>query len=114
MSTNDTLAAMRADEKKRMDAVPDQLVQILGERLYDDAHEGCDEDGCAGGGLPFYENYARFLLADVIDEHERMVRERVAEEIEAARPVPRGSALLDFVGAVMQRVADIARGGARW
>ena len=80
MAARDTLAAIRAEEHQRLAAVPAELVEQLGERLFDDAHENCDSDGCTGGGLPFYEEYARVLLADVLPEHERMVREQVARE----------------------------------
>jgi hypothetical protein len=84
--TNDTLAAMRAEELKRMAAVPNELVAQLGERMYDDAHENCgsDGEGCTGGGLPYYEDYARVLLADLLPEHEQLVREQVAKETGAA------------------------------
>jgi hypothetical protein len=68
MSTGDTLATMLAREQERMAAVPTELVESLGERMYDDAHEGCDEGGCTGGGKPFYEEYARVLLAGLAED----------------------------------------------
>lgn len=75
-----TLDGMRAEERQRLAAVPAELVEMLGERLFDDAHENCDSEGCTGGGLPYYEEYARILLADLLPKHERMVREQVARE----------------------------------
>ncbi|MCO6011536.1 hypothetical protein NE236_41955 [Actinoallomurus purpureus] len=79
------LAAMLAEEQKRLAAIPAELAAMLGERMYDDAHEGCDEGGCAGGDRASFEEYARVLLADLLPEHERMVREQNAKELPALK-----------------------------
>jgi hypothetical protein len=69
--------------------VPSELAVMLGEALYDDAHEHCGEDGCYGGDRASYIKQARFLLADLLPvrdaEIEQRVRAKVAEEIEARR-----------------------------
>lgn len=70
--------AMRAED------VPDELADILGQKLYDENSEGCAAEGCDGHpSRASCQEWARELLAAVLPAHEAMVRAEVAEEIEA-------------------------------
>lgn len=91
--------------------VPEELAKTLGERLYDDYHEGCDETGCSGISHEQCEEIAREYLSLVLPAHEAMVRQRVAEEIEAQVSPAAGRSAVDFVGAAYRGAARIARGG---
>lgn len=63
------IAVQAADEvmRERIDAevakwVKDDPAQAVAEELFDWAHEGCDdEDGCTGGGRPWYDGPAKRL-----------------------------------------------------
>ncbi|GAB3979164.1 hypothetical protein GCM10029978_073810 [Actinoallomurus acanthiterrae] len=55
-----------------------ELADVLAERLYDDAHEGCETTGCHGTPRTHYDAYARELLAVILPVH----REQIAHQIE--------------------------------
>lgn len=48
----------------------DELVEHLAEVMFDDAHENCDdEEGCTGGGKPYYRDYVTNLLLPVLEDY---------------------------------------------
>lgn len=88
--------------------VPDQLATTLGERLYDDYHENCDEIGCSGISHQQCEQVARDYLGLVLPAHEAMVRQRVAAELIArAETHPLGSAFRRHLRAAAQMAVPI-------
>ena len=60
--------------------VPAELVDMLADPLNDDAHENCEETGCPGNVRPYFEDLARWVLADLIPEIARQEREKVIGE----------------------------------
>jgi hypothetical protein len=65
--------------------VPTALVDPAVEVFEDQAHENCgtDDNGCVGNTRPYHEALVREALAEVLPKYEQMVREKVAQEIEA-------------------------------
>ena len=55
--TNDKVAESRDPQHV------DDLIYAIAEDVYDDAHENCGEDGCTGGGMPYYWAEVRQVLA---------------------------------------------------
>jgi hypothetical protein len=49
---------LRAQRDKVLRVAP----ALLAECLYDDAHENCDDEGCAGGGMNFWLGWAEANL----------------------------------------------------
>jgi len=59
--------------------VPAELVDMLADPLTDDAHENCEETGCPGNVRPYFEDLARWVLADLIPEIQRQERAAIAK-----------------------------------
>ncbi|WP_119728355.1 hypothetical protein [Thermomonospora amylolytica] len=63
--------------------VPADLIEIVADIMFDDAHENCGEEPCPGNTRPWHEEQARTYLAAVLPAHEAMVRAKVADELRA-------------------------------
>lgn len=91
MTTKDEVAAYLAAETAARQQHRDEMADILAEEMYDAAHEHC-EDGCVGGGRPWYDKPARMLtdphgvLAEVA---QRYVIHLNAQATRRARQAPR-------------------------
>lgn len=98
--------------------VPDELIELAGEALYNDAHEDCggDDGGefCCAGPIELYRHRAEIALAAVIARHEAMVRAKIAEEIgKQAKGLGRASEYGLGYGNGLDRAEEIARGETR-
>lgn len=61
--------------------VPAELIDILGERIHDGWHEGCEETGCNGATRAQAEEVAHEHLAAVLPAMERQVRATVIADL---------------------------------
>jgi hypothetical protein len=68
----DALAAMESAYPARDDRITADLINAVAETAYDTVHEHCDEDGCTGGGLPFWRDATATVL-EALTGHARIV-----------------------------------------
>ncbi len=79
----------------------DELSAELAEAMFDDAHEGCDsEEGCTGGGRPYYDEFVKDVLLPVLERYG--VPEGPPEIVcgpEECRSAPTGGCCVDLFDA---------------
>lgn len=85
--------------------VPAELIDILGERIHDGWHEGCEETGCNGATRAQAEEVAHDHLAAVLPALRAMVADEIVDRHLPLMPFPDP----EYVRGLMD-AARIARG----